>query len=364
MRVLIVATQILLPDTHGGSTHTTEVVACLRKLGPVCCLAQQGSSGADIAGIGSPARHAPVIRTLMSALNLPAALNTAREFKPDVVYERGSSYGLGAMIAMRLKLPLITMVLDEQVSRLSLHLANTLVATHPGLVPAKYRDKVVQVSWGANSTLFHPDCPASKLPDGMGGKAPLLVYVGSFKKWHGLDLLLQAMSQPSLCNACALLVGDGPLRRGLQHRAKEMGIAGRVHFTGAVPYASVPGFVAASDVCIAPFDPHSHRPSGEGFVLDPLKIFEYLAMEKPTVTIKSENIEALFEDHVHLRLYHPGHLFGLVEAISSLLTEPGKGRTMAGAGRKKVLASHTWEKHADHLYRLFAEAADNRHAGR
>ncbi|MEO1160387.1 MAG: glycosyltransferase family 4 protein, partial [Pseudomonadota bacterium] len=337
--------------------------ANLRKLCPVCCLARKGSSGPDIAGIGSPGKYAPVIRSSMSALDLPAALQVAREFKPDIVYERGSSYGLGAMIAARLKLPLITMVLDEQVSRLSLRLASKLVATHPGLVPAKYRDKVVQVSWGANSAHFHPGSPPSPLPVGTAGRSPLLVYVGSFKKWHGLDLLVQALLQPSLSNTRVLLVGDGPLRRGLQHSAEQLGIAERVHFTGAVPYTCVPGYVAAADLCIAPFDPHSHRPSGEGFVLDPLKVFEYLAMEKPTVTIKSENIEALFEDHEHLRLYHPGHLYGLVEAISSLLTNPDKARKMARAGREKVLASHTWEKHADHLYRLFVEAVDNRHAG-
>ncbi len=300
----------------------------------------------------------------MSAFDLPAALKTARKFQPDIVYERGSSYGLGAMIAARLKLPLITMVLDEQVSRLSLRLADTLVATHPGLVPAKHRSKVVQVSWGANSTLFHPDKPASRVPVGRDKKSPLLVYVGSFKKWHGLDLLLQALLQPSLSNTCAVLIGDGPLRADMQLQAAQLGITSRIHFTGAVPYYNVPGYIAAADVCIAPFNPHLHRPSGEGFVLDPLKVFEYLAMGKPTVTIRSENIEALFEDHKHLRLYHPGHLLGLAEAISSLLNDPDKARKMAETGRQKVLSSHTWQAHADHLYRLFAEVTRNRQPGR
>ena len=300
----------------------------------------------------------------MSALDLPAALKAARAFKPDVVYERGSSYGLGAMITASLRLPLVTMVLDEQVSRLSLHLASTLVTTRPALVPAKHRDKVVQVSWGANTELFHPDRSASQVHARVGSKSPLLVYVGSFKKWHGLDLLLQALQQPALSHTCALLVGDGPLRQSLELRAIQLGIASRVQFTGPVPYSSVPDFVAAADVCVAPFSPHTHRPSNDGFVLDPLKVFEYLAMGKPTVTIRSDNIEALFEDHKHLRLYHPGHLYGLVEAISSFLKDPDTARKIARAGREKVLASHTWEKHADHLHRLFAEAISDRHAGR
>ncbi len=360
MRVLIVATQILLPDTHGGSTHTTEVIAHLRKLGPVCCLARRGSSGTGIIGIGSMGKHPLSKRTLVSALDLPAALKAAWNFKPDVVYERGSSYGLGAMIAASLRLPLITMVLDEQVSRLSLRLAHTLVTTHPPLVPTDHHDKVVQVSWGANTGLFHPDIAEPQVGAQGDGNSPLLVYVGSFKKWHALDLLLQALEQPALTHTRAVLVGDGPLRRDLQCRAEQLGIASRVQFTGAIAYSRVPGFVAAADVCIAPFDPQFHRPSGEGFVLDPLKVFEYLAMEKPTVTIKSDNIAALFEDHKHLRLYHPGHLYGLVEAISWFLTNPDRGRKVARAGRDIVLASHTWEKHADHLYRLFAEAISTR----
>ncbi len=300
----------------------------------------------------------------MSALDLPAALKAAREFKPDIVYERGSSYGLGAMIAARLRLPLVTMVLDEQVSRLSLRFADTLVATNPRLVPAKHQSKVVRVSWGANSTLFHPDKPASRIPVAQDRYSPLLAYVGSFKKWHGLDLLLQALQQPSLSNTCAVLIGDGPLREEMQAQADQLGITSRIHFTGAVPYCSVPGFIAAADVCIAPFNPNLHRPSGEGFVLDPLKVFEYLAMGKPTVTIRSDNIEALFEDHKHLRLYHPGHLFGLVEAISSLLNDPDKARKMAETGRQKVLNSHTWQVHADHLYHVFADAISHRHSVR
>jgi len=299
----------------------------------------------------------------MSALDLPAALKAAWDFKPDVVYERGSSYGLGAMIAASLRLPLITMVLDEQVSRLSLRQASRLVTTHTPLVPEKYRDKVVQVSWGANTELFHPDTAASDEYSRGGGDAPLIVYAGSFKKWHGLDLLLQALRQPALSHTRALLIGDGAIREDLQLRARQLGIASRVQFTGAVPYSSVPGFLAAADVCVAPFSPQSHKPSNEGFVLDPLKVFEYLAMAKPTVTIRSDNIAALFEDHKHLRLYHPGHVHELVEAISWFLKNRDRSRQIARMGREKVLASHTWAKHADHLLHVFAEAVSHKHAG-
>jgi glycosyltransferase involved in cell wall biosynthesis len=290
----------------------------------------------------------------MPVLYLPSALKAAREFGPDVIYERGSSYGLGAMIAAILQVPLLTMVLDEHVSGLSLRRADILVATRLDLIPDSYRHKAVRVLWGANTQLFHPGVDGTKMRARLGIASPLLVYAGSFKKWHGLDLLLDALLEPPLLQTHVLLVGDGPLRTRLEARAREMGIASRVEFVGAIPYENVPEFIAAADICVAPFDPYHHSILDCEFTLDPLKIFEYLAMEKPTVTISAANIEALFEDKKHLRLYRAGILGEFVDAVSGLLGDVKSAKIMARAGRKHVLDHYTWDKHAKHLYDLFS----------
>ena len=127
-------------------------------------------------------------------------------------------------------------------------------------------------------------------------------------------------------------------------------------FTGRVPYEEVPSILAAADVCVAPFDPDLHPLSRRrGFALDPLKVFEYLALGKPTITIRAENIEALFTDGEHLRLVTPGDAQDLADAIVWMMDHPAEAAAEAAKGRERVLSHHTWEAHAAHLASLFRD---------
>ncbi len=359
MRILVVATEILLPDHHGGSTHVHELVEHLREHGETLLLARRGSSGEGIAAIGRPMRRFPAaLRHVDAARNFPRALAVVREFRPDVIYERCTSYGLGAMLSVALDVPLLTMVLDQRYSWLSLFRARRLIATRADIVPARVRDKAVKVSWGANPKLF--DATLSKADArkrvGVGDESFVVGYSGSFKPWHGVDGLVAAAGQLRDRSIHYVMVGDGPLRAQTERSVRALGLTDRFHFTGAVDYDAVPGLLAASDVCVAPFDPDKHGPSRQhGFTLDPLKVFEYLALGKPTVTIRAPNIEALFDDEEQLLLVTPGVVAELAEAIARLMDEPQLAERTAVAGRERVLQRHTWGAHAGHLAEVFRE---------
>lgn len=359
MRILVVATEILLPDHHGGSTHVHELVEHLREHGETLLLARRGSSGDGIAAIGRPMRRFPAaLRHVDAARNFPRALAIARQFRPDVIYERCTSYGLGAMLSVAQGVPLLTMVLDQRYSWLSLLRARRLIATRADIVPAQVRNKTVKVSWGANPKLFDASLSKADARKKVGlGVEPFVVgYSGSFKPWHGVDGLVAAAGQLRDRNIHYLMVGDGPLRADTERNVRELGLSDRFHFTGSVDYDEVPGLLAASDVCAAPFDPDQHGPSRRhGFTLDPLKVFEYLALGKPTVTIRAPNIEALFGDGEHLLLVTPGKPTELAEAIARLMDDPKLAQRTARAGRERVLQRHTWGAHAGHLAQVFRE---------
>src|SRR6188768_1270924 len=105
MRILVVAPDILLPDSHGGSTHVQELVGGLGRHGEVLLLARDGSDAPDTIGIGRPLRKFPAaLRHADAARVLPRALAAARTFAPDVIYERCTAYGLGAMIGLALRI--------------------------------------------------------------------------------------------------------------------------------------------------------------------------------------------------------------------------------------------------------------------
>jgi glycosyltransferase involved in cell wall biosynthesis len=213
------------------------------------------------------------------------------------------------------------------------------------------------VSWGANAELFSPAiCGAPARARHGLADAFVVGYSGSFKPWHGVDVLVEAAALLRDRPVRFLLVGDGPERPRLLARVDALGLRDRFVLTGAVPYDRVPHELAAADVCVAPFVPERHGPSrARGFVLDPLKVFESLALGKPTITVRAANIEALFRDGEHLRQVPPGDPAALAGAIAEAMDDPARAQAMARAGHDLVLARHTWRAHATQLVALFRE---------
>jgi glycosyltransferase involved in cell wall biosynthesis len=355
LRILIVATQVQLPGRHGGTTHVSELLRNLQRYGEVMVLAQLGSHAPNVVGVSLPVRANGNLGKALSYAYLPKALLAARRFAPDVIYERGSSFGLGALLSHALGAPMLCMVLDEHFSRRSLLRASKVISTTESTVPAEFRHKFVKVSWGANAERFNPSVApvnTSQLPRFDG---TTLGYVGSFKRWHGLSDLVKAASQFKDRPVRWLMVGDGPERPHIERFAREAGVLERFVFSGAVDYDDVPHWIAAMDVCLAPFHPNLHGAPNETFVLDPLKVFEYLAMAKPTITIDSGNIRALLSDQQHARLVTAGDEQALFTAIDQVLSDPDSARQMAERGRQLVLQRYTWAAHAAHLHDLFSE---------
>lgn len=355
MRILIVATAITLPGQHGGSTHVGELQRQLGRHAEVLVLGQKGSSEPGVIGIGTQKRWPLFVRGLLPHLQIGQALDQVQKFRPDVIYERGSSYGLGALLSERLGIPMICMVLDEHYSERSLRRAGKIIATTESVVPAHARGKWEPVSWGANAELFRPDCePVGEdaLPAFDGAT---LGYAGSLKRWHDLDLLVEVAAALAKRKLRFLLIGDGPERARIEALAAERNVRDRFVFTGAVPYEMVPRWLARADLCVAPFRPSGHGASRGSFTLDPLKVFEYLALGKPTITTQTDNIGALLSDGRDVVLVPQGDVKQFAAAVEALLDDPTRARAMAESGRSKVLSRHTWAAHADHLIRLMNE---------
>ncbi len=357
MRILMVATDVKLPGDHGGSTHVGELFAGLSKRAETLLLARADSLGDGIVPLGSALRSGEARRHLDAARLLPRALGIAREFEPDVIYERCSSYGLGALLSVAAQAPLLTMVLDERYSWLSLLRARCLVATQLDLIPAKVRHKGVQVHWGANTERFSANIDMARARSELGFQADefVVAYAGSFKKWHGLNLLADVAARPESSAMRFLMIGDGPCRQELELLLNRRSLSSRFLFLGSLAYEQVPGRLAAADACVAPFDPEAHAPSKAhgSFVLDPLKVFEYLALNKPTVTIRARNLTAIFEDRNHLLFYDSGDAAGLTRALTWISQHRQEAAAMAERGRELVLRKYTWQAHADHLLELF-----------
>jgi len=361
VRVLYVAPNIRLPGTNGGSTHVTEVSAGLRRHGDILVLARIGSKGEGVAGLG--ATFIPGIRHLLPFVYLPRAARLARAFGPDVIYERYSASGLGALLSRVCRVPLVTMVLDHHLSPLSRRFADRFVATDPTLLPPGLRERTTRVAWGANPARFRPEADGAGVRRRLGLEGCRVVgYTGGFYPFHGLRNLVDAAVAIPDPDLRFLLVGDGLVRRSIAAQARAAGVAGRFVFTGRVPYETVPDYVAASDVCVAAYDASRHAAARRhgGLALFPLKILEYLAAGRPVVAPRSRIVEELFEDRRHLRTVASGDSAALAQVLRDILADPEGSAAMGRRGRDLILGRYTWQHHADQLHRIFTEVAAER----
>jgi glycosyltransferase involved in cell wall biosynthesis len=122
----------------------------------------------------------------------------------------------------------------------------TLVRSRAYAESARSLDHVPQRRWrivpnGIDPQRFRPDGPAS----GDGG----LLFVGRLVPYKGIEVLLQAVSRlrprPPL-----RIVGDGPLRKLLEHKAQSLYID--VEFLGRVPEAQLPALYRGAEATVLP----------------------------------------------------------------------------------------------------------------
>jgi glycosyltransferase involved in cell wall biosynthesis len=169
---------------------------------------------------------------------------------------------------------------------------------------------------------------------GIPAGAPVIVCVARLVPIKGLDVLIDACAAPALQGtspggpaqqaAHVVLVGDGPERDRLMLRAREAGIADRVHFAGAQPDPRP--FLAAADVACLP----SHSES-QGIAL-----LEAMAAGLPVVASRVGGIpEVVVEGRTGL-LAPPGEPRELAAALAQALGDSAWRRAAGEAGRERV----------------------------
>ncbi|MDP9370186.1 MAG: glycosyltransferase, partial [Chloroflexota bacterium] len=163
---------------------------------------------------------------------------------------------------------------------------------------------------------------------------------------HGTASLLQAVARllgdarDGASTPHLLIVGEGPERPALEALASDLGIGPSTTFTGAIPHEEVPGYLAAMDIAVAPYDERTD------FYFSPLKLFEYMAASRPVVAADIGQIRDCVRHGETGLLYPPGDVVGLADALAVLIDDSQLAATIGRAGQEGVQAHHTWEGNA------------------
>ncbi|HEY4119533.1 MAG TPA: glycosyltransferase family 4 protein [Byssovorax sp.] len=172
----------------------------------------------------------------------------------------------------------------------------------------------------ARVDVIHPatrDEPSAAAPV---PEARALLFVGQVVRGKGLDLLLRAL--PGLVGDL-VVAGDGSGRAEAEALAKELGVAARVRFLGAVAPAAMPALYDAARVVVVP----SRWPEPFGMVG-----VEAMRRGRLVVAARHGGIPEWLVEGRAGHGFHPGDVADLADAVRRALDAPDyAARAAAGA---------------------------------
>jgi glycosyltransferase involved in cell wall biosynthesis len=202
------------------------------------------------------------------------------------------------------------------------------------------QERVEVVGLGVDHALFRPmNQQSAREFLEIRTDANLLLYVGAMDEYHDLEPVIDSLASVKQPSIELHVVGDGEYRARCEEKARCAHITARFH--GHVPHSIIPQYIAAADLCIAPYRTSACHNGVIPF--STLKIPEYMACARPVVSVPSGPIKRLVEDRVC------GFLFP--NEISSwrsfLKAFPSREQlALMGAAAAQAVESLGWEKTA------------------
>ena len=153
--------------------------------------------------------------------------------------------------------------------------------------------------------------------------APVVLTLARLDRQKGLSTLLEAASL--VPEAHFLIAGEGPERPVLEAKIRQLDLAGRVLLLGH--REDVAELLASCDLFVLPS-------LYEGL---PVSVLEAMAAGKPVVASDTGGTDEAVVNEVTGLLVPPGDPRGLAQAVRRVLSDPALSRSLAAAGRERVV---------------------------
>ena len=368
MKILFFLPSLTLTIERGDTTHVKELVSNLSKLAEIAVIKANGAITSH--------RVLFVTKTFRIIRSFIKAVFLILKRRPDIIYTRGNECIFAIPLAKLFRLPVIAEInglfLEEWRMEGGLSGINGRITYIKGLLNEKtykYADHLVVVSPkiekmlqiehkinpekisvienGANTELFRPmNTKEVRRELKLNETYYYICFTGSLYQWQGVKYLIKASPYilEEYPNTFFLIIGNGPTLKSLTELTEQIGVSDKFIFTGAKPYTSVPLYINASDLCVAPIM--------KGRSLSAIKLYEYLACGKPVVASDIEEVRKLLVESKSGICVGPESPSEIADAVVGLLRDPNTRQSMGENGRRHVVENCSWESIARKVFEV------------
>jgi len=372
-----------IPSEHAGFVHTFSIVKALRDIGNNVVL-YGIPNGLDLFNLlkwqdnykGIPVNYTRFVVSfklkyrLFSLLNIVSynrILNLVKKQNPDIIHERfhvPNPYSI--KIGKKLNIPKVlevnSLYIEEGVysgraKEIALEQRKKLFEQCKAIITqtetlknviSHLTDKPIYVvPNGVDTEMFRPDvyCEDVKRELDIGNEI-IITFVGSFKKWHGIEQIPKIAKRFEGKKIKFILIGSGELFDYIKRIKTENMI-----LLGAKPHEEIPKYLALSDILIAPFNDDYFK--GSEFWWNPVKLFEYMSSGKPVVSYDYKEVRKIVRDAGLLA--KPGDLNDFIKKLEYLIEDEDLRREMGKKGRKIAVSEYDWKIRAKQTVEVYKE---------
>lgn len=182
----------------------------------------------------------------------------------------------------------------------------------------------------------------------------VLFFMGWLYNFSGLREVALELVKAKNSHLKLLIVGEGDAFNELQGIKEKYDLQNRIILTGKKPYQEIPSLIAASDICLLPaYNNEIMRH------IVPIKLYEYMAMEKPVICTKLPGVMKEFA-------YNNGVVYvnrpeEVVKKTSELVAN--QNLVQLGAKAREFVENCSWDKITDEFENILKEVIKEKRNG-
>lgn len=215
-------------------------------------------------------------------------------------------------------------------------------------------DKIIVSPNGVDSDFFKPQPKDERLAQHLGIKANDFVcsFAGSFGPWHGVDTIAESIrfTKDLIPEVKFLIIGDGDLRPQLESILERDKVEDCVIFTGVIDYNLIPSYLSLSNILLTPCNSND---DDSGFFNSPIKLFEYMALEKPIIATSVGQQTEVLDNGKLGELIPERNPEELANAIYRIYNNYSEYKEIAKQGRIICTQNYDWKNNIQRIYRAY-----------